>query len=277
MELSHARFQGSVRATKPRPTILVTVSDLDQARLVQQQLLPHKLPCIPGWDMAVTYLPARMVSGDYCDVIDLGGGFVAFALGDVSGKGLGPALVMAGLRALIHAGLPQQRTNLAALMRELNLYLLATMPNDMFVTLFLAVLDVSTGQIHYINAGHLPPIVLAGPGAEPMRFTISGPVLGVLPDIHFEAHTVGIEPGSLLAVFSDGVTEVTDADGKMFHQSRVVESLQEGWSYSAAHQLAHLVQSVDRFSRNEEQADDISVILLRRSGCAALSCPAPSF
>jgi serine phosphatase RsbU (regulator of sigma subunit) len=266
MELSHADFRGSVRAGDHRPTILVTVSDLDQARLVQQQLLPRKLPCLPGWDMAVAYLPARMVSGDYCDVIDLGGGFVAFALGDVSGKGLGPALVMAGLRAMIHARLPQLRTNLAALMRELNRYLLATMPNDMFVTLFLAVLDVSTGQIHYINAGHLPPLVLAGPGAEPMRFTVSGPVLGILPEIHFEAHTVGIEPGSLLAVFSDGVTEATDAEGKMFHQSRVVESLQKGWDSSATHQLAYLLQSVERFSRNEEQADDISVIMMRRIG-----------
>jgi sigma-B regulation protein RsbU (phosphoserine phosphatase) len=132
------------------------------------------------------------------------------------------------------------------------------------VTLFLAVLDISTGQINYINAGHLPPLVLVGPDAEPMRFTNSGPVLGLLPETHFEDHTVGIESGNLLAVFSDGVTEATDAGGKMFHQSRVVESLQRGWSSSATHQLAHLLQSVERFSRNVEQADDISVILLRR-------------
>jgi sigma-B regulation protein RsbU (phosphoserine phosphatase) len=265
MELSQVGFRGSVSAANHHSTIVVTLSDLEQARLVQRQLLPRKLPCPPGWDIAVAYLPARVVSGDYCDVIDLGGGLIAFALGDVSGKGLGPALVMAGLRALIHSRLPQQRTNLAALMRELNLYLLATMPDDMFVTLFLAVLDVSTGQIHYVNAGHLPPLVLAGPDAEPMRFTISGPVLGILPDIHFETNTVGIEPGSLLAVFSDGVTEATDASGKMFYQSRVVESLQKGWSSSATHQLAHLLQSVERFSKNVDQADDISVILIRRS------------
>jgi sigma-B regulation protein RsbU (phosphoserine phosphatase) len=122
---------------------------------------------------------------------------------------------MAGLRALIHARLPQPRTHLAALMRQLNRYLLATMPSDMFVTLFLAVLDVSTGEIHYVNAGHLPPLVLAAPDAEPMRFTTSGPVLGILPDLNFEDHKVRIEPGSVLAVFSDGVTEATDAGGKV--------------------------------------------------------------
>jgi sigma-B regulation protein RsbU (phosphoserine phosphatase) len=173
---------------------------------------------------------------------------------------------MAGLRALIHARLPEQRTHLAALMRELNRYLLATMPSDMFVTLILAVLDVSTGEIHYVNAGHLPPLVLAAPDAEPMRFTNSGPVLGLLPDIQFEDHKVHIEPGSVLAVFSDGVTEATDASGKMFHQRRVVESLQEGWHPSATHMLEHLLQSVERFSKSVEQADDISVILLRRMG-----------
>jgi serine phosphatase RsbU (regulator of sigma subunit) len=99
-----------------------------------------------------------------------------------------------------------------------------------------------------------------------MRFTISGPVLGILPDLNFEDHKVHIEPGSLLAVFSDGVTEATDASGKMFHQRRVVESLQEGWNSSATPTLEHLLQSVERFSKNVEQADDISVILLRRIG-----------
>lgn len=266
MELSPIGFRGSVRAANHRTTILVALRDLEHARQVQQQLVPRELPRLPGWDMAVAYLPARAVSGDYCDVIDLGAGRIAFALGDVSGKGLGPALVMAGLRAMIHARLPHQRTNLAGLMRELNRYLLATIPTDMFVSLFLAVLDVSTGRIHYVNAGHLPPLVLAGPDAEPMRFTISGPVLGLLPDTIFEGHTVGLEPGRLLAVFSDGVTEATDAGGKMFHQRRLAESLQQAWDSSATPMLAHLLQSIERFSRNVEQADDISVILLRRIG-----------
>jgi serine phosphatase RsbU (regulator of sigma subunit) len=79
MELSEVGFRRSLHAPNHQATILVTLSDLEQARLVQQQLLPRRLPCIADWDMAVAYLPARMVSGDYCDVIDLGGGLVAFA------------------------------------------------------------------------------------------------------------------------------------------------------------------------------------------------------
>src|SRR5262249_39788973 len=105
--------------------------ELEEARKVQEQLLPRELPSIPGWDIAAACRPAWLVAGDYCDVVDLGNGQIAFALGDVSGKGLGPALVMAGLRALVRAQLPRQKTNLAALMSELNQYLLASTPDEM--------------------------------------------------------------------------------------------------------------------------------------------------
>jgi sigma-B regulation protein RsbU (phosphoserine phosphatase) len=254
----------SAPATNHRGSTAVSVPDLDEARRVQQQLLPRAIQPPPGWDIAAAYRPARIVSGDYCDVIDLGEGQIAFAIGDVSGKGLGPALVMAGLRAWIHARLPQSTASFAELMQELNLYLLATTPDDMFVTLFLAVLDVCTGRFRYVNAGHIPPLLLAGLDADPMRFTASGPVLGILPDVTFEAHDIGIKPGSLLAVFSDGITEAVNTAGKMFHERRAVEVLREGLAKSATHTLTHLLQAVESFTLRTEQADDISIILLQR-------------
>jgi sigma-B regulation protein RsbU (phosphoserine phosphatase) len=239
-------------------------TDLDEARKVQQQLLPRELPCLPDWDLAAACRPARVVSGDYCDVLDLPGGQVAVALGDVAGKGFGPALVMAGLRALAHAWLPHRTADLPGLLRELNAYLLATTPDDMFVTLFLAVLDLSAGRLRYVNAGHVPPLVLAGPGVEPLPLPASGLVLGVLPDVAFEECRVRLKPGSLLAVFSDGVTDATDRAGQMFHQRRVVEALRQGWGGTARHTLAHLLQAVEAFAQGLEQADDVSAILLRR-------------
>jgi sigma-B regulation protein RsbU (phosphoserine phosphatase) len=239
--------------------------DLEEARKVQEQLFPRELPRIPGWDIAAACRPARIVSGDYCDVIDLGEGQIAFALGDVSGTGLGPALVMAGLRALVHALLPHLKADLAGLVCQLNAYLLATTPDDMFVTLFLAVLDVSTGQVRYVNAGHIPPLVLVGPdGEEPMRFTVTGPVLGIFPDVIFEQHQVGLKPGCQLAVFSDGITEAMNAAGKMFHERRVVGALREGWGMSARRVLNRLLHAVERFTERAENADDISAILLQK-------------
>src|SRR5262249_39449446 len=113
-------LRSSTPASNNRLSPAISAPDLDEARRVQQQLLPRAIQPPPGWDIVAAYRPARIVAGDYCDVIDLGAGRIALALGDVSGKGLGPALVMAGLRAWIHARLPQKTADLAGLMRELN-------------------------------------------------------------------------------------------------------------------------------------------------------------
>jgi sigma-B regulation protein RsbU (phosphoserine phosphatase) len=239
---------------------------LEEARRVQQHLLPRRMPEVPGWDLAAACRPARVVSGDYHDLFELGPGRIALALGDVAGKGLGPALVMAGLRALIRSWLPRQTTHLAGLMAELNDYLLATTPDDMFVTLFLGVLDGPTGRLRYANAGHLPPVVLAdGEVAEPVRFQ-GDSVLGVFPDACFEEGEVRLGPGSLFALVSDGLTEARDGAGRMFQQRRVVESLQAAWGAPVAAALAGLLEAVEQFRGAGEQADDISVILLRRLG-----------
>jgi sigma-B regulation protein RsbU (phosphoserine phosphatase) len=240
-------------------------SSLQQAALVQQRLYPREIPRMKGWDVAAACRPAQVVAGDYYDLFELGQGRIAIALGDVSGKGLGPALVMAGVRAIIRAALPQRSRDLAGLMRYLNAYLFATTPDEMFVTLFLAVLDVHTGEITYVNAGHLPPLVLSsGNVEEPMRLTERGPVLGVFLDATFEDYCVSLRPGSLLAVCSDGVTEALDSRGRMFHERRLVEALQATSDKPAMHTLAHLLEAVERFRGHGEVSDDISVILLRR-------------
>src|SRR5215831_7641241 len=100
--------------------------DLEEARRVQQRLFPRELPRLPGWDVAAAWWPARVVAGDYYDLFAVGPGHVAVALGDVAGKGLGPALVMAGLRAVVRSRLPDRAADLAGLLQELNDYLLAT-------------------------------------------------------------------------------------------------------------------------------------------------------
>jgi sigma-B regulation protein RsbU (phosphoserine phosphatase) len=236
--------------------------ELEEARRVQLHLFPRELPELPGWDLGAACRSARVVSGDYYDVFPLGPGRVALALGDVAGKGLGPALVMAGLRAFLHSRLPGGADDLAALLRELNAYLLATTPDEMFVTLFVAVLDLPTGRLRYANAGHLPPFVLTG--GEPLPVTGSGPVLGIIPDADYVEGQVGLKPGSLLALFSDGLTEASNEAGWMFHQRRVVELLRATWGRSAQQTLAHLLEAVETFRGKSAPTDDLSVILLRR-------------
>jgi sigma-B regulation protein RsbU (phosphoserine phosphatase) len=203
-----------------------------------------------------------MVAGDYYDVFPLGPDQVALTLGDVAGKGLGPALVMAGLRAVVHSLMPHRSDDLLGVMGELNAYLLETTPDDMFVSLFLAVLDVPTGRLRYANAGHIPPLVLAA--GEPMPFTTGGPLLGIIPDADFEEGEVTLNPGSLLALYSDGITEAMNETGRMFHQRRVVASLRVGRGLPVIQSLERLLKAVEQFRGKSEPADDISIILLRR-------------
>jgi serine phosphatase RsbU (regulator of sigma subunit) len=238
---------------------------LEEARQVQHCLFPRELPQVPGWDVVAAWRPARVVSGDYYDLFEVKPGLLAVALGDVAGKGLGPALVMAGLRALVRSRLPGRTGDLSGLMREVNEYLLASTPDETFVTLFLAVLEVATGRLRYVNAGHLAPLVLAGSAAaEPMLLMGGGPVLGVFPGVEFAEEQACLRPGSLLALFSDGVTEAMDGQGRMFHQRRVVEALRSGQDGPAARTLERLLRAVDVFRGRREPADDVSVILLRR-------------
>jgi sigma-B regulation protein RsbU (phosphoserine phosphatase) len=240
---------------------------LETARRVQQHLFPRELPRPAGWDVAAAWRPAQVVAGDYLDVWWLGAEHLALVLGDVAGKGFGPALVMAGLRALVRSRLPHRSHDLGGLTRELNDYLLASTPDDLFVTLFLGVLEVSTGRLRYVNAGHPPPVLLACPAAgEVRRCTLGGALLGVCPEEDFEEGQVRLEPGSLLALFSDGITEASDRDGEQFHERRIVETLRGANGDASARLLARLLEGLERFTAGKDQEDDISLILLRRLG-----------
>src|SRR5262249_62072222 len=123
----------------------------EAAWTAQQNLFPRQLPAAPGWEFAAACRPARAVAGDYYDLFKAAPGRLAVALGDVAGKGLGPALVMAGLHALVRCRLSQMSDRLPALVEELNPYLLGSTPADLFVTLFLAVLDAPTGRLRYVH------------------------------------------------------------------------------------------------------------------------------
>ncbi len=235
------------------------------AMRVQQHLFPQRLPHLAGWDLAASCHPARTLAGDYHDVFNLGEGRVALALGDVSGKGLGPALVMAGLHALVRCCLPPRSNDLTGVMAQLNQYLEASTPDDMFVTLFLAVLETATGRLRYVNAGHPAPLVLSGNGeTEVVRLRTGGPLLGVLPGASFDEGSCDLAPDSLLAVFSDGITEAESPVHGPFLEQRLIQHLQASWRAPAERMREDVLKSVLAFTGQPEPADDLSLILMRR-------------
>jgi sigma-B regulation protein RsbU (phosphoserine phosphatase) len=238
--------------------------ELETARHVQQHLFPRDLPRVPGWDWAGLCRPARAVAGDYYDLFEAAPGQVAVALGDVSGKGLGPALIMASLHALIRSRLSHRLADLPGLLAELDRYLLAVTPDDMFVTLFLGVLDVRTGRLRYVNAGHPAPVLIAGQGGEPHRLDVGGTILGILPGAGYEEGTAELGPESVLALFSDGVTESRNAERELFGEQRLVRVLRTAGMAPPTAVVGRLLDAVAEFTGPTEPADDISLVVVRR-------------
>jgi sigma-B regulation protein RsbU (phosphoserine phosphatase) len=239
-------------------------NELEIARQVQQNLFPKELPQPEAWQFAALCRPARAVGGDYYDLFDIDSARIAFALGDVSGKGLGPSLLMSSVHTLIRSASPEELEHLPRLISRLNDHLERSTSPEMFVTLFVGVLDTKTGSLRYVNGGHNPPMLLPGGGAGPVRLERGGIVVGILPKTPYREGQVHLDPGSLLVLYSDGVTEAVNENGDMFEEERLLEVLSRVRGEPASLILSSVLESVDSFVGNNEQADDISLIVMKR-------------
>jgi serine phosphatase RsbU (regulator of sigma subunit) len=241
-------------------------SHLALAREIQESLLPKKTNKAPGVDVAWYYQPALWVGGgDLCDVWPLGDGRLAFAVGDVSGKGLPGAMVM----AILHAAMRSTAiisASPASVMDRLNLYLKSYLPEGMFVSLLLAFFDPASGILEHANAGHLPPLVLKSAGtihplAQPREL-----LLGV-EAVSYTGGTTVLEPGSRVLVFTDGVTEAASPDGTFFGDDGLRSVVKAAGKDVSSEQLVnHVVQAVTKFRHPLGQQDDITVLALARRG-----------
>jgi sigma-B regulation protein RsbU (phosphoserine phosphatase) len=171
---------------------------------------------------------------------------------------------MAYLHALVRGRLAGCPANLPRCVGGLNAYLADFLPEDWFVTLFLAVLDVATGRLRYVNAGHPAPLLLGGRGQTPVALAEGGPPLGVLPGERYAAGQARLGRGSLLGLFSDGLTEAQNAGGAMFQAWRVGEVLRGARARPAGDVLAALLEGVGHFTGAAEPADDLTLLVVRR-------------
>jgi sigma-B regulation protein RsbU (phosphoserine phosphatase) len=242
---------------------------LETARAVQQHLFPRHLPRPRGWDCAAFCRPAQPVGGDYYDLFEVGPGRLAVAVGDVAGKGLGPALVTAHLHALVRSLLPPQPEALGRFTCGLNEHLVAFLPEGFFVTLFLAVLDLADGRLCYVNAGH-PPALLLDPGCPaPAYLSAGGTPLGVFAGERYAVGQARLRPGGLLAVFSDGLTDAHDSAGRMFRVGGVAEALTGLRHQSAAGVRDGLCAAAAALRGGEVPEDDLTVVVVRRAPVAS--------
>jgi sigma-B regulation protein RsbU (phosphoserine phosphatase) len=238
-------------------------TELDLARRIQRRLLPSGPPRVAGLEIAGVSEPAREVGGDYYDHIPLGDGRVLLVIADVSGKGVPAALLMSAFRASLMSQ-DAEHTGPAQVARRLNAFLHRSVEPGRFVTALVGFLDGACGRFVYANAGHNPP-ALVRRGGEVEWLAQGGLILGILADSPFESGEVTLEPGDLLALYTDGVTEGADAGAEMFGEDRLVEALRRRAGLPCAEIAHEVVREVRAFEGEQGPADDITLLVARRA------------
>ena len=233
--------------------------ELRRARDIQQALLPKKIPQIRGFAVVGTSQPAHMVGGDYYDVLRLDPDRLGICIADVVGKSVSAALLMANVQATVRA-YASDAASPAMLCTRVNSVLCANTGDDKFVTFFYGVLDGKSHCLQYCNAGHLPPIVLRRSGGAEQLRAGGGVVLGVLRDWHYENCVLRLDPGDRLLLFTDGITEATNARDEEFGEQRLIEAAQHGGD-SAAEVNAQLLAKVNAFC-DSHLCDDATLIVV---------------
>jgi hypothetical protein len=236
--------------------------DLEVARQIQFGLLPFEPIERDGVRIATAMRPANTVGGDYFDAVDLEDGRIAIAVGDVAGKGMPAALLMAllqgSLRTLLSAGFRGRE-----LVVKLNAHLCANIPSNRLVTLFYGELDPATGLLEYVNCGHNPPFLLAD-GQPPARLSATAMALGVTLDTTFDSMVVGIDPGDRLVLYTDGVTEAENLRDQEFGEERLLAWLEANRGEPGPRLLDSVIAEVLHFCGAARPRDDMTLMCLGR-------------
>jgi phosphoserine phosphatase RsbU/P len=237
--------------------------ELQMAREVQSSLIPTHTPEISGWQFAASWKPAREVSGDYYDFIQIKPDILGLVIADVSDKGMPAALFMALTRSTVRASVTQA-FSLANGISQANRLISNDSSGGMFVTLFYAQLALKTGQLNYVNAGHNPPLIYHRTGDEWMSLTRTGVALGIEENQIYAQMMVQLNPGDFILMYTDGLTDAIDPDEKAFGEERLHQALSNHRHESASDILAGIQADVNQFIRSSEPFDDITALVIKR-------------
>jgi sigma-B regulation protein RsbU (phosphoserine phosphatase) len=236
--------------------------EMDIARQVQARLLPEAPPPLATLDCAARCVQARDVGGDGYDFIDLGPGRVGFVLADVSGKGIHAALLMATLQAHLRSQSGIAPLDPFRVLSEVNRLLFGSTATEHYATVFLGVYDDGTRRLRYVNGGLNPPVLLPGRAdAAPVRLAPTAPAVGLFEAWKGTADEIAMEPGDVLALFSDGVTEAMHGEDE-FGEARFIEELAACRGRSASETVETILASVQAFSAGT-QYDDLTLVVAR--------------
>ncbi|MBL8233523.1 MAG: SpoIIE family protein phosphatase [Bryobacterales bacterium] len=246
-------------------------AELEIAREVQAQLYPRVTPEAKGLNLKAVCNPARMVSGDYYDYQRLDSSRIAIAIGDVAGKGISAALLMAtvqsALRTQIRHCLEVQKKDgseisTSTLVGQLNQHLYAHTSPEKYATFCFGVYDEQTALFTYTNAGHLPPILLRK--GEPQLLQVNGIVVGAFPFARYQESSVSLEPGDLLLFYTDGITEPENAYGEQYGEERLLALLRKNRELPPEDIVCSIIEAVQEWTASSELQDDMTLLLAQR-------------
>ena len=238
--------------------------ELALAGEVQTSFLPSKLPDIPGWQLTVDLKPVTQTSGDFYDVMPLQNGKLGILIADVVDKGVGAALYMALSGTLIRTYAAEYPTQPELVLSAVNRRILMDTSAEQFVSVFYGIIDPSTGALTYCNAGHYPPYLLRAHGGAVMALTRTGMVLGVQKEEEWKQASAQLDPGDVLVLYTDGITDAEDEQGEFFGQERLLETVLASLGSPAQDMQDSLLMAVHNFVGNTVQFDDMALMVVRR-------------
>jgi sigma-B regulation protein RsbU (phosphoserine phosphatase) len=236
--------------------------ELQLGREIQSRLLPTP-PCdTAGLEIAACSVPCFEVGGDYYDFIEFANGELGFAIGDVSGKGVGAALIMSSVQAALRMGAPIE-TDMAALMARLNLLLCRMAGGRKYVTFFFGRYSPATGELRYVNAGHNPPFLVVDGRIEEIHST--GKPIGLIPGASYEEKKVVIPPGATLFLYTDGLNEAADPDENELGMDALRQLAIDATRQPVRDVAPAILSSIAAFERGSHPTDDKTIVVLRRA------------
>lgn len=244
--------------------------DLEGAKDVQQAFFPPKSLSIPCISCETFYQPAHGIGGDYYDFLSLQEGRWGIAIGDVSGKGIGAALIMASLQASLRAQALHPHLDLSALIGDVNRLVYESSPTHFFASLFYAEYEPATRILRYVNAGHNPPIIVRRRNdfSEMYELKSGGIPVGIFANSQFSTTTFQLEIGDVLVAYTDGITDAEDAHGELWGQQRLENLLRSCSGETPERIIKRILDEVSAFTNGQPQRDDVTLVVMNvQKGC----------
>ena len=257
--LGAALFRVRLELASSRRLLARKEAELSFAREVQEALFPRRMPVSSGLEFSGICIPARGISGDYYDVMQLPDGRLVFAIADISGKGISAAILMANLQAVLRT-LAAANLSPCEICSRLNLHLLQVTDESKFATFFYGDWNQREMRLRYVNAGHHWPIFLGS--SQGRRLKVGGIPLGLFPEAEFQMGEAMLQPGDLLVLYSDGISEANSARGEEFGESRLEATIEKYRHEPLAEIQRRALEAVRLWSEGEPE-DDMTLLIVR--------------